>query len=183
MITGDVFNDIIIDRTITAKIAASFSLPPRKDKFERRTVEIWREVMQRSLIESSVKLEIDQETNTPIEEYVRVEIIGDITSRRGTTISDMQLGKIDLNLFVHGQFAFVSNLYIDPYITGRGLGQKLHEICDEIARRHGYELIMCTTNGSSPTHETLLVAMGWKVLAKWENPNSSNNCTTWVKEL
>lgn len=98
--------------------------------------------------------------------------------------SGYNTGAAQADMYLYKTHAFFAGLTVYMEYRRMGMATFLHNKRMEMCRQLGYKVAMCTTNGSSSTHEALLQKLGWKKIGtSWRNGNSGNLCSTWVIKL
>ena len=72
----------------------------------------------------------------------------------------------NLDLELDGPIAYLLHIYIPPHLRGQGLGQRLYELCEELARRAGCVEIRQTPSGRTcqgDLREVYLARRGWRI--------------------
>jgi predicted GNAT family acetyltransferase len=75
------------------------------------------------------------------------------------------------------------NLRVDHSYSGRGLGQFLTGLCEEIAESAGYSNLYATSTTANTIQNHIFQKLGWKEVDRVVNKRTNNTVITWKKEL
>lgn len=77
----------------------------------------------------------------------------------------------------------VSEMLTYSPFTKLRIGTAVQQSLTDIASVLGFSTMVCTTNGTSPHHERMMLTDGWAVAYEFRNSRSNRDCKFWHKEV